>query len=49
MNNGKLTRYVTPELELIMFEHNDIITTSGGGGAGNGNGYVSDPNEDTDW
>ena len=47
MNNGKLTRYVTPELELITFENNDIITTSGG--VGDGNGYVSDPNEDTDW
>lgn len=35
-----MEKYVTPELEITVFEHNDIITSSG---------YVADPNEDSNW
>lgn len=40
MKNVKPTPYTSPELEIITFECNDIVTASG---------YVSDPNEDSEW
>ena len=38
----KSASYMSPEMEIMVFEFNDIVTTSGGG-------YVSDPNEDSEW
>ena len=39
-NVVKRASYTSPELEIIVFEFNDIVTASG---------YVSDPNEDGEW
>ena len=40
MKNVKKQPYLPVELEIITFECNDIVTASG---------YVSVPDEDTDW
>jgi len=42
MKNVKTSLYTPPELDIITFECNDIVTASGGG-------YVSDENEDDNW
>ena len=52
MGNVKKSAYVSAEMEIIMFQHSDILTTSGPGG---GSGYIpdsgleDDPNTDSDW
>lgn len=43
MENLKATPYISPEVEIIMYECSDIITTSPVGG------FVPDDNEDDSW
>ncbi len=43
MENLKTTPYIPPEMEIIMWERTDIITTSPV------NEYVPDDNEDDSW
>ena len=45
MENVKISQYLSPKLEIITFDCNDILTSSGG----DGNGYNSDNNEVNDW
>ena len=49
-NERRTTPYEPPELDIIAFDIEDIITTSGQTERpGNGNGYVGDENEDDNW
>ena len=41
MKNVNTTPYIPPELEIIAFECNDIVTASGG--------YVRDDEVDEEW
>ena len=43
MKNVKPTPYVSPEMDIITFECNDIVTASGG------NGWSPDDGEISDW
>ena len=40
MKNVKNTHYIPPELDIVTFDCNDIVTASG---------YVSDENVDDEW
>ena len=44
MENVKITTYIPPELEIIIYECSDIITTSN-----NNDYYVPDNNVDDSW
>ena len=46
-NKNMTTLYQPPELEIIAFEIDDVITTSGP--ADSNNPYVPDDNVDDDW
>lgn len=45
MKNVKPTGYTTPEIEIILLDHSDIVTASLGGRP-NDNGYERDENID---
>lgn len=53
MQNAKKLVYTPTELEIIMLERGDILTTSGSDPdpipGGSGSGTVDDPNIDFDW
>jgi len=48
MKNGNPKQYLPPELEMIVLDFSDVITTSRPGN-GPGSGLEDDPYEDDDW